>query len=336
MKKIISFLLFAIVLTFICCTKDFIVKDIKKATMTINAPGENITTPNNAITFWWDELDGVEKYNLQIVKPNFNSVVKLLLDTNITTNKFNYTFTPGTYQWRVRATNASGSTAYVTRTLIIDTTSNLSNVKVNLIAPATNSVIAAANNNVTFLWDQLPTATSYELKLTALGGTTTIIPNIPGTSTSYAIACPTPVVGAEATYTWQVKAFNYSQTLNNTIYSFKIDHKSPSAPGLISPLQFAIVKDSSQLRWNYGIIKNDIKFDSVFIGTYPDSTFTSPIVLSVNRTSISVNSYSIYPTLTSPSNTLTASSYYYWKVKSVDSVGNVSPASAVYKFKLQN
>ena len=73
-----------------------------------------------------------------------------------------------------------------------------------------------------------------------------------------------------------------------------------------------------------------------FIGVYPDSNFTSPIYRIVNRGLTINNSYSISPTLSSPTNTLIPSSYYYWKVKSIDSVGNVSPASTTYKFKLMN
>ena len=183
MKKTINFFNIIIVMTMIGCTKDFVVKNIKNATVTINAPTDNIKTPNNVITFWWDEVDGAEKYNLQIVKPNFNAIQQLIVDTNITTNKFNHTFTPGTYQWRIKATNSAGSTAYTTRTLIIDTTSNLAYVTVGLISPTSNSV--TANNNITFSWNVVAPATSYELTVTNVTtGSVTTVSSIVGTSSN--------------------------------------------------------------------------------------------------------------------------------------------------------
>ena len=331
MKKIINLSFLPLLFFVSSCTKDFIVKNIKNSTMTVNAPGDNIATPNNTITFWWEELDGAEKYNLQIVKPNFNSVTKLLLDTNITTNKFNYTFSPGTYQWRVKATNASGSTAYITRTITIDSTSNLNLVSVGLVLPLQNAV--EGNNNVNFSWNPLPSATSYELVLSSSTGSIIATLTTSYTSQSYSF---TTVAGTEEKISWKVIGFNSNtstQTINNTMRTFKIDHKSPLAPTLNKPVLNATVKDTSSFRWNH--ISNDIQYDSVYIGTYPDSVFVSPISFTVNSSG-SANSYPIKPTLTSPTNTLAASSYYYWKVKSIDSVGNVSPASSIFKFKLQN
>lgn len=334
-KKIVNVAILTSLLVFLySCTKDFIVKDIKNALVSIIAPIDNLSSPNNTITFWWDELDGAEKYNLQIVKPNFNSVAQLILDTNITSTKFYKTLTPGTYQWRIKAINNGGSTAYVTRNLIIDTTSNLSLVSVNLITPLNYSVMA--NNSVIFYWNTLYAATSYELKLTNLAtSSVTTISSIVGTSYTYSFST---INGTEEKYSWQIKAFNsFSQTLSNTVRSFKIDHKSPLAPNLNIPLLNATVKDTSFFRWNHSmsLTNNDIRFDSIFIGSYPDSTFLSPI--SIKAATIStINSYPIKPTLTSPTNTLMASPYYYWKVKSFDSVGNVSPASPTFKFKLQN
>ena len=94
MKKIMNFLTLIILVMMMGCTKDFIVKDIKTVTLKINSPSDTLKTQSNLITFWWDEVDGAEKYNLQIVKPNFNSILQLIVDTNVTINKFNHTFAP--------------------------------------------------------------------------------------------------------------------------------------------------------------------------------------------------------------------------------------------------
>jgi hypothetical protein len=306
-------ILCSLLLLLFSCTKDFIVKDIKNDLVNVIAPIDNLSSPNNTITFWWDELDGAEKYNLQIVKPNFNSVTQLILDTNITTTKFYKTLAPGTYQWRIKAINNGGSTAYVTRNLIIDTTSNLSLVSVNLTTPLNYSVMA--NNSITFSWNTLYAATSYELKLTNLAtSSVTTISSIVGSSYTYSFST---VSGTEDKYSWQIKAFNsFSQTLTNITRSFKIDYKAPFASSILSPNTYSItLRDTTYLKWNRNVSNTDIYYDILYISA--DSTFASFIdsqrVNSVLQTRI--NSMYTYPGTAIP---------LWWRVNSVDSVGNIS------------
>lgn len=322
MKKTINLLLLSLLFFISSCTKDFIVKDIKNATITINAPADSTKTPSNAITFWWDLLDGAEKYNLQIVKPNFNSTTQLLVDTNITTNKFNYTFTPGTYQWRIKATNAGGNTAYITRTLIIDTTSNLAYASVSLISPMSNSV--TVNNNIFFSWNPLYAANHYELTLTnTTTNSITTISNI--SSVSYNITCPTPL-GSEEKYSWQVKAFNsFSQTFNNTVHSFKIDRKPPLSPSIIYPNTYApSFGDTTYLKWSRG--SSDVDHDIISIST--DSTFVSVSASQTINTLAPTRINTFYTYSGTPTK-------YWWQVVSVDSVGNTSLPSVSKRFYLK-
>ena len=315
MKKIINY---TITLSFIgiliACTKDFIVKDIKNDTVSIIAPTDNLNTPINTVTFWWNELDGAEKYNLQIVKPNFGSVLQLIVDTTITGNKFYYTFSPGTYQWRIKGINGGGSTVYTTRTLIIDTTSNLNLVSVGLTAPLANYV--TSNNSVLFSWNALPSATYYDLLITSsTSSVTTTVPNISGTSHTYSFST---TVGAEEKFTWQVKAFNANyQTLNNTIRSLKIDHKAPFLPAIVSPnTSSPNIRDTIYLKWNRNSSSLDIKYDIVSIGS--DSLFANTLgttTLQTTASPIRINSIYTYSGTVIP---------VWWRVSSVDSVGNIS------------
>lgn len=316
----------ALICTLISCTKDFIVKDIKNETVNIIAPADGLNTPNNSITFWWEELDGAEKYNLQIVKPSFNSVQQLLVDTNIIGTKYTHVFTPGTYQWRIKAVNAGGSTAYFTRTLVIDTTSNLTLVSVGLIAPANNSV--TANNNLIFSWNPLNAADYYELTLTnAITSSITVIPNIINTSYSYSFAV---AQGDEETYHWSVKAFNNltgTQTINNTIRTFKIDYKAPFLPSILSPNTYSLnVRDTTYLVWNRNSGSTDIEYDVISISS--DSTFSSVLgtqnVSSGNQ--IRINAIYSYTGTATP---------VWWRVSSVDSVGNTSVSNLSKRFYLQ-
>lgn len=309
-----------IIIVSFSCTKDFIVKDIKKELVTIISPVDNFKTPNNTITFWWDELEGAETYNLQIVSPNFSSVSSLVLDTVISTNKFTKTLIPGTYQWRIKATNNGGSTAYVTRDLIIDTTSNLGLVSVNLISPTGNYV--TQNNNVTFSWNALAAASYYELKYTNL--TTNSITTISSIySTSYPVILNT-ASGTEDKYSWQVKAYNaFSQTITNTIRTFKVDLKAPMVASILTPTVYGYsLRDTFHLKYVRSGLSSDIKYDILTLGS--DSLFTSPFTQTLSTVApFQINSILTYSGTAVP---------YWWKINSVDSVGNISTQSLSKRF----
>lgn len=325
MKTIIRLFIFlALGFSVYSCQKDFIVKDIKNDLVNIISPGDHDTTANNSIIFWWDELDGAESYNLQIVEPNFGSVQQLIVDTNITSNKFSHIFTPGTYQWRIKATNAGGSTAYITRTLVIDTTSNLNFVSVGLTYPLNKSV--TANNSVAFSWNSLQSADYYELKITNISsGSYTTVPNIQGTSYAYSF---TTLSGAEEKFSWQVRAFNsFSQTQNNTPYTFKIDHKVPFLPSILSPNTYsAVIGDTTYLKWSRNSASTDIASDNISISS--DSTFSSVLNSAVLTATTPVRINSIYTYSGTPL-------AVWWRVNSIDSAGNQSSSAISKRFYLK-
>lgn len=333
MKSLIRFFTGLIVTASIAgCTRDFVVKNIKNKTVSIVAPADGLTTPSNNILFWWNEVDGAEKYNLQIVKPDFNSVIQLMVDTNVSGTKFNVILTPGNYQWRIKAVNAGGSTVYTTRSLKVDTTSNLNFLVVNVTAPTNYTV--TNSKTMSFAWDALPTATSYNLKVLAGSASGTTVIDLNTANTSYAHTFTNAGV-----YFVKVNASNaFSNSPYSTPISFKIDQTAPLAPQLIRPLNLSIVRDTAYFRWNYSgsTLNADIAFDSLFVSAVNDSSFvSSPRVKIARPATGSTNIYPMSPLLTFPTSVMTTG-YYYWKVKSVDSVGNVSPASQVFKVKLTN
>lgn len=297
------------------CTKDFIVKDIKNDLVTINAPTNNLVTSSNTITFWWEELDGAEKYNLQIVKPNFTSAQQLIVDTNLTGNKFNYTLNPGIYQWRIKAKNAGGSTEYVTYNLTIDTTSNLTNQLVIPASPVNNFL--TGSKTVAFSWNTLSSATQYQLQI--LNSSSAILKDTTTTNTNYTWSS---VSGG--TFTWKVRALNaFSITQYNSPLSFTIDITAPAVSVLSSPVNGSFVKDTVDLKWTRST--TDTRCDSLYVSI--DSAFTSIISSArVYATKLKINALS--------PNIPASSGYYWWRVKSIDSVGNKSGYSNQLKFKL--
>lgn len=307
----------------IACTKDFVVKNIKKSHVNIIAPADGMSTPNNTVIFWWDELDGAEEYELQIVSPDFSAVQQLVVDTVLSGNKFTHTFVPGSYQWRIRATNAGGSTDYTTRSFVIDTTSNLNLVSVSLIAPHTPTVTSATS--IAFSWNPLPAASYYELTVTSLStGSVTTVSNITATgyNLSFSVAS-----GAEESFAWKVRAFNsFSQTQNNTVRTFKIDKLSPLAPIILAPVNSSIVRDTSKIRWNHNPSPNDIEKDIVSISS--DSLFANVI----NTTTVTAANQVPISAL----HTYTGTAQPYWiKIVSVDSVKNQSNPAVTKRFYIQ-
>ncbi|MDO8999668.1 MAG: hypothetical protein Q7W45_07885 [Bacteroidota bacterium] len=318
MKKVIvvSIVLLTLIISN-ACKKDFIVEDIKNKTLVILAPANNLVTTSNLVTFWWEVLDGAEKYNLQVVKPSFTSLISIVADTNITGTKFNLTLLPGNYQWRIKAINAGGSTAYQQFNLTVDTTSNLSTQLVSVISPQTNYLTAA--NKIVFNWNSLNTALTYEiLLLNSTGGT---IKDTVTASTSYTYTFPS----SSANYSWKVRAQNNSSISQyNSASTFTIDLTAPAAPSLTTPVHGAIVTPTNNLGWNR-VGAPDAKSDSIFIAT--DSAFTN--VISRTRTyqqSILISALNNTPPATS--------TVYWWKLRSIDSVGNRSVYSSQLKFKL--
>ncbi|MBK7309964.1 MAG: hypothetical protein IPI93_04010 [Sphingobacteriaceae bacterium] len=314
MKKAAA--LCVIILLFTLCKKDFIVEDIEDKTITVNAPVNNLVTTNNKITFWWEALDGAEKYNIQIVKPSFASITEIISDTNIVGTKYSLTLQPGTYQWRIRATNAGGSTAYQTFNLKVDTTSNLSSLSVSTIDPPANWL--TGNKRVSFSWNSLNAADSYQIIL--LNSTNGTIKDTTTALTTYTYTFP-----SQGSYSWKVRALNdFSISQYNAALSFTIDQTSPSAPILTLPSHGSIVTPTNSLFWNR-IGAPDAKYDSIYVAT--DSAFTNIISYTKAYTqSITINMLSSSPPATG--------SFYWWKLRSVDSVGNRSVFSNQLKFKL--
>ncbi len=301
----------------IACQKDFIVKDITGKSLIVLAPANNAVTTSNQINFWWEELDGAEKYNLQIVRPSFANVIKLVVDTNVKGTRFNMTLTPGVYQWRIKGVNAGGSTPYQLYTFTIDSTSNLSGQLVSNVFPANASF--TGNRQVAFSWNTLNAALQYQIQI--LNSSNGIVKDTTTTATSYTYTLPN-TTGA---YAYKVRAINNTSISQyNTAYTFTVDLTPPAAPTLSTPINAALVTATSSLTW-VRTGAPDARYDSIFLAN--DSLFTS--IISKTKTyaqSIAINTL---PNAPSVPNT-----FYWWRVRSLDSVGNRSSYSNQLKFKL--
>jgi hypothetical protein len=300
----------------VACRKDFIVEDIKNKAITVNAPADNLVTTSNKVTFWWEALDGAEKYNIQVVRPSFAAIASLIRDTTITGTKCDLNLQPGTYQWRIKAINAGGNTGYQTFNLKVDTTSNLSSLTISTIDPPANWLTGA--KRTVFSWNPLNSATHYQVIL--MNSTSGVIKDTTTSLTTY-----TYTFASQGSYSWKVRASNdFSISQYNTPLTFTIDLTAPSAPILISPTHNSVITPTNNLSWNR-IGAPDAKYDSIFVAT--DSLFMNVISLTrIYTQTVTVSALTNSPPATS--------TIYWWRLRSVDSVGNRSVYSSQLKFKL--
>jgi hypothetical protein len=105
---------------FLTRCNDIFETDLEFKSVTLLGPADSLHSNLGTFTFWWDEVDGALMYNLQIVSPSFEKVGNLVIDTIVSTNKFTFPLTPGTYEWRLCALNSSSSTHFKTYTLFVD------------------------------------------------------------------------------------------------------------------------------------------------------------------------------------------------------------------------
>ena len=288
-------IIFPVMLLFASCS-DILEEDLADETIVLLAPPNNHVTTTATITFWWEELEGADEYNLQIVSPRFDSIIQLTIDSLVQNNKFTVTLSPGIYQWRLRGENSATTTDYVTRNLTIDTTTDLSQQIMVLVAPTNNLITNSFS--IFFDWNALTNAEDYRFEIATpdfTNGANVLNINLGGDSINYTIT-------AEGTYQWQVRAQNAFSNTAYTTRTFTVDTTSPNAPVLTSPNDQAIVNDTTTLTWTHD---SDVTGDSLFVFT--DSLLTN-------------NSLTTYKITTTHTFIGTTNQDYFWYLRSVDHV----------------
>lgn len=288
--------------------KEVFEDDLSKVTVNVLAPSDNTVTTTLTHTFWWDPVENARGYNITIVSKSFDNIETLVLDSNITTNKFTYTLYPDTFQWSVMAYNGSSNTDYMISDLIIAQSSDLSEQMVVLKSPSNNSY--QNGDTVDLQWFELSNADYYmvEVRTPDWDGSPVISPQTAST-TSFALS------GIDdGTYYWGVKAINESSSTNFSIRSFILDTQDPNNPVITYPTYNAAIHDSTltdskiTVLWNRGVETGSEISDSIYISQ--DSLFTS--------------SETFYSTATSYEYELASAGIYWIKLISIDLAGNKS------------
>ena len=310
MNKIYSIILVFVTIFAISC-EDIFEKNLEKEKVVIISPPNNYKTESLTNTFWWEEIDGTLKYNLQIASPSFDSVETLVLDTNVFKNKFQFTLSPGKFQWRVKAFNGSSETEYTTYTLQVDSTGDLTSQKVVLISPATNFATNVATQ--IFNWYKIYNANDYRFEIHSTDWNGELLFN-PELTQENTLTFTLP----DGIYVWGVQAQNSVSASAFTTRSIIIDTQIPNKPTLLTPTYNTEKTDSLfELKWSRGGNSGSSIKDSLYIAS--DSLFKNV-------------TFATYQTDTIYSWIATQKKTYFWKVKSIDLAGNKSSYSNLSKF----
>ncbi len=318
MKSQFSIAIISLLSSFLLCISscdDIVLKDLTNEKVTLLSPVDGFTTDIESQTFWWEALEGAEEYQIRIVTPSFNNLSQVIVNEMVTTTNYTTSLEPGTYQWRVRGLN-SGSEGEEgdIYTITIASTASLDNQAVNIIAPSDN--FETKDTSIQLLWNTLSNATLYRIQIGTPDLSNSAFIVFEDTTSSDNLT----VQLTEGTYTWGIRAENAASFTNYSTQTITIDTTPPTAPVLqnyinsdtISTLNLPI-----DLSWTPSA---DAIQDTLYI--YTDSALTTELL----RLSTTDITYSFSDTSTMD---------YFWRVRSVDAVGNVSSFSETGHFVVQ-
>ncbi|OUL62341.1 hypothetical protein [Flavobacterium sp. AJR] len=316
MKTINKIIIIALaILTYSC--DDILEEDISNDTVQVISPVNNSKIESNVVSFKWNNLNGADKYRVQI----YQSDQVLILDSLITTNKTSITLplATGNYIWRVRGENYAYESIYSFPSNFSTTIpDDLTNQQVILISPENDKFVNFIN--VSLNWEALKNATSYSVKLVnvATGQEVDSKPNL--TTTSLTLALTTL---ADGTYEWRLKAKNAdTETKQYSARKFNVDTTAPNQPKNTLPADNStqIANTNVSYTWSIPTDVGSAKSPISYIIEFSND---------VDFNSIYETKNSNTPTL---QQTIPTKGIYYWRVRAIDGAGNIGVNST--KFKL--
>lgn len=308
--QIIFISIFLLLVLYAC--KSILERDISGDVVILNSPPDGMHSDNYTQTFWWEKVEGASTYNLQIVSPSFDYVEKLIVDTNISSTQFSYTFAPNSFTWRVKASNSAYFTDYSEASFVIDSTPKPQ--LVNLIRPSDN--FASNESIITFEWAPSANATRYRMLITKNGNTFND-KEVNSTSLTYPDEGNSLPQLSDGVYSWQVRAEN---TLANSEYSSAwnliVDLTAPELPQIIEPIKDDTISEF-KISWKHPLVGGSQIKDSLII--YSDSVGN-------------ILYHEQYLTDTIYIQNSAPEKWYQYKVKSFDAAGNESGWTSLRRF----
>ncbi len=289
-------------------------KQIDAETVDVFIPQDSLHTDIATQLFYWYHVEGADKYELQIVTPSFDQIDRLVLDTNVSDNKFEFTLQPGTYEWSIRAYNFSSTTGYTVYRLYIDSTLDLNNQKIVLNSPKDRDTTNVLSRQ--FSWQKLYNAENYVLEIyqPSVSGQLVYSYTSPNNSDSYNFT-------QEGSFEWRVRGINSSSQTTFSSREFYLDTTAPASPILKTPAKGVFLSPGNvSFEWTKSNTTGSSIFDTLYVAT--DSN-----LVNLRRKVYSRNNRGVGDTL--------SAGIYYWRVRSFDKAGNVGSFSSSRQFTIQ-
>ena len=212
---ILSIMCTCILFSFYRCD-DVFEDDISSEDISLLAPSNGVITKFVDQVFWWEEVEGAKEYNIQVVTPSFLNIEGIVLDSITTETKFEHTFSPGNYEWKVIALNNSSQTiSDIFSFQIIE--NDISSISFSLLSPPNNSV--AKQLDQTFWWEDVEGAEEYNIQIVSPSFNSieklVLDSAITDNKLNYTLE--------EKTYQWKVIATNSTSQTESDIFTFSVD-----------------------------------------------------------------------------------------------------------------
>lgn len=117
MKK--ATLILLVFITF-SCEEILEIDDISNEKVTLLAPANGVSIPNNQVNFSWEAVEEADEYQLQVAIPSFEEAIEIVADTTFSQRTYSQSFEIGDYEWRVRALNSGYKSKYTTRRFTVE------------------------------------------------------------------------------------------------------------------------------------------------------------------------------------------------------------------------
>ena len=287
-------------------------KNLATEKVSLVSPADGSTLKDSLVTFLWNEVEGANKYTIQIFTPNFEQAKKVLTNTVQTKNQFEIVLEPGDYSWRVKAQNDKSETPFRSGKFIVYG-STIATKSVNLLTPGNEK--ALNQRKVKFTWESLGANYSYCLVIKNAdwtNGSTFKKIEIPNTSSEIELD--------SGIYYWGVQAIDLTNQKRSefTVRKIDIDISAPNTPLLVSPLS------------NSESTRGQLDF------TWSLSADASTYVIEIYK--ITNSKLVLYQTATckqaSFQGVFNETGSYEWRVKAQDKAGNESAFSFNSTFKI--
>lgn len=318
MKTFLKPFYFALIfLTFTSC-EDILEEDITNDIVSPLSPVESAVVESNVVNFQWNSLDGADKYRVQL----FDNNQVVILDSLVSQTNLSYPMNSGAYKWRVRGENFGYQSTYsLPISFSVVQSTDLTTQQVLLSSPSNG--FYTNSSAVNCAWQDLDAADSFSIEIINVSNGSTIVYQQSGI-TNTSVSLGNTIFSTNGEYIWKVKAVNATSETPFSSRTIFIDRTAPNQPQLGLPLNNStqLINQTLTFNWSTAVDSGTIQSALSYVIEFSNTNTFATLIQSSNA-----NTNSLQQTFTSVGD-------YYWRVKTLDSAGNVSSYSSAFKFTI--